>query len=298
MSKRTAEANRAVKEAWERERLLVLEGKGTRNWTEEQQRSIIDLGKAYGDDGKAFEGHHMKSAEKYPKFQGDANNIQFLTRDEHRLAHGGNFRNPTNGRYNPERHSTQVFGEEPCKPCAVIPLSNPVAAEGFSCDLSIQPAVSSKTEMSEVPTNLESLGNDCRADPPRQSCESDGKTLQRFGRNVADKFCELANSVKEFSERHPYAAGAAILLATSAAQAYVVRSRVRGGGNDASIISTDSEDLDVFPGNDMDLMSSSTRRYPEERTSPQCHSVSGYDRIRYGKVEHVRSYRRGGEKSE
>ena len=75
MSKRTAEANRAVKEAWERERLLVLEGKGTRNWTEEQQRSIIDLGKAYGDDGKAFEGHHMKSAEKYPKFQGDANNI-------------------------------------------------------------------------------------------------------------------------------------------------------------------------------------------------------------------------------
>ena len=114
MSKRTAEANRAVKEAWERERLLVLEGKGTRNWTEEQQRSIIDLGKAYGDDGKAFEGHHMKSAEKYPKFQGDANNIQFLTRDEHRLAHGGNFRNPTNGRYDPERHSTQVFGEEPC----------------------------------------------------------------------------------------------------------------------------------------------------------------------------------------
>ena len=75
MSKRTAEANRAVKEAWERERLLVLEGKGTRNWTEEQQRSIIDLGKAYGDDGKAFEGHHMKSAEKYPKFQGDANSI-------------------------------------------------------------------------------------------------------------------------------------------------------------------------------------------------------------------------------
>ena len=48
MSKRTAEANRAVKEAWERERLLVLEGKGTRNWTEEQQRSIIDLGKAFG----------------------------------------------------------------------------------------------------------------------------------------------------------------------------------------------------------------------------------------------------------
>ena len=178
MSKRTAEANRAVKEAWERERLLVLEGKGTRNWTEEQQRSIIDLGKAYGDDGKAFEGHHMKSAEKYPKFQGDANNIQFLTRDEHRLAHGGNFRNPTNGRYDPERHSTQVFGEEPCKPCAVIPLSNPVAAEGFSCDLSIQPAVSSKTEMSEVPTNLESLGNDCRADPPRLS-----SNLSRYHRS-------------------------------------------------------------------------------------------------------------------
>lgn len=298
MSKRTAEASRAVKEAWERERLLVLEGNGTRDWTEEQQRSIIDLGKAYGDDGKAFEGHHMKSAEKYPEFQGDANNIQFLTRDEHRLAHGGNFRNPTNGRYDPERHSTQVFGEGPCEPCAVIALSDPIAAESFSCNLSIRPAVSSKSEMSEVPTNLKSLESDCRADPLRQSCEPDGKTLQRFGRSIADKFCELASSVKEFSERHPYATGAVILLATSAAQAYVGRNRVRGEGSDAPIVSTNSEDLDVFPESDMDLISPSARRYPEERTSPQSHNVSGYDRVRYGKVEHVRSYKRGGEKSE
>jgi len=31
-------------------------------WTPEQQRDILEKGKAYTDDGKAFEGHHMKSA--------------------------------------------------------------------------------------------------------------------------------------------------------------------------------------------------------------------------------------------
>ena len=67
MSRRTSEASKAIREAWEKERELVLEGKGTRDWTPEQQQSIIDKGKAYDDDGKAFEGHHMKSAEAYPE---------------------------------------------------------------------------------------------------------------------------------------------------------------------------------------------------------------------------------------
>ncbi|MBQ6281570.1 MAG: hypothetical protein IJK69_05905 [Oscillospiraceae bacterium] len=38
MSRRTADANRAIREAWEREKQLVLEGKGTRDWTPEQQQ--------------------------------------------------------------------------------------------------------------------------------------------------------------------------------------------------------------------------------------------------------------------
>ena len=38
---------------------------------QEQQQDIIDRGKAYDEDGKAFEGQHMKSAAEYPEFQGD-----------------------------------------------------------------------------------------------------------------------------------------------------------------------------------------------------------------------------------
>ena len=79
MSRRTAEASKAIREAWQHEQTLVSEGQGTRDWTPEQQQSIIDVGKAYDDDGKAFIGHHMKSAERYPEYQGDSENIQFLT---------------------------------------------------------------------------------------------------------------------------------------------------------------------------------------------------------------------------
>ena len=52
MSRRTSEASKAVRYAWQREQELVQKGKGTRDWTEEQQRDILNKGKAYGDDGK------------------------------------------------------------------------------------------------------------------------------------------------------------------------------------------------------------------------------------------------------
>ena len=45
------ERNKAVRKAWEREQQLVQEGRGTRDWTEEQQKDILDpeKGKAYDD---------------------------------------------------------------------------------------------------------------------------------------------------------------------------------------------------------------------------------------------------------
>ena len=46
MSRRTADATRAVKEAWENEKNLVSEGKGTRDWTRDQQKDILELGRA------------------------------------------------------------------------------------------------------------------------------------------------------------------------------------------------------------------------------------------------------------
>ncbi|RDU24136.1 hypothetical protein [Anaerosacchariphilus polymeriproducens] len=132
MSRRTSEASKAIREAWVTEQQLVLEGKGTRDWTPEQQQSIIDKGKSYDDEGKAFEGHHMKSAEAYPEYQGHSKNIQFLSRIEHQEAYGGSYRNHTNGYYDSETHLTIDFGENIYIPCEVIALSNPVTCLSFN----------------------------------------------------------------------------------------------------------------------------------------------------------------------
>ena len=125
MSNRTAEASRAVAQAWKMEQILVLGGRGTRDWTPEQQRDILEKGRAYDENGKAIEGHHMKNAENYPESQGDPNNIQFLTRKEHQDAPNGYFRNPTCGYYDPISGITTVFEDEVVIPCPIIQLSDP-----------------------------------------------------------------------------------------------------------------------------------------------------------------------------
>lgn len=126
MSRRTAESNKAIKQAWLKEKKLILAGMGTRDWSPEQQEQIITSGKAYDENDKAIEGHHMKSVEAYPNFQGNSDNIEFLTRDEHRAAHAGNFRNSTNGKYNILTGETDKFAENELKKCETIQLSNPI----------------------------------------------------------------------------------------------------------------------------------------------------------------------------
>ena len=125
MSRRTAESNKAILAAWIKEQELVKEGKGTRNWTPQQQQDILEIGKAYDDNGKAFEGQHMKSAEMYPEYQGSPGNIQFLTRAEHLEAHDGSWQNPTNWYFNPVTKEKIDFGDGPFIPCEIIQLSAP-----------------------------------------------------------------------------------------------------------------------------------------------------------------------------
>ena len=120
------ERNRAVREAWNKEQELVQEGKGTREWTPEQQKDILEKGRAYDVNGKAFEGQHMKSAEKYPEYQGESENIQFLTRSEHLEAHDGNWQNPTNWYFDPISKKKTEFGDGPFIPCKIIRLSETV----------------------------------------------------------------------------------------------------------------------------------------------------------------------------
>lgn len=102
MARDTAACNRAIRQAWERERELVIAGKGTRNWTPEQRDELITKGKVYDADGKAFIGQHMKSASGYPEYQGDVDNIQLLSLTEHLEAHKGNWHNVTNWYYDPD----------------------------------------------------------------------------------------------------------------------------------------------------------------------------------------------------
>lgn len=122
------ERNKAIRKAWEREQQLVQEGRGTRDWTEDQQKDILDSdkGKAYDDLGRAFEGQHMKSAAEYPDFQGNPDNIQFLTKDEHLEAHKGSWQNLTNWYYDPVTKEFTEFGDIELIPCKVIQLSEPV----------------------------------------------------------------------------------------------------------------------------------------------------------------------------
>lgn len=123
------ERNKAIRKAWKREQELVSEGKGTRDWTQEQQKDILDpdKGKAYDENGYAYVGQHMKSAAKYPDYQGDPDNIQFLTTEEHLAAHKGNWQNPTNWYYNPDTKEYIDFGEDEIIPCKVIELSDPIS---------------------------------------------------------------------------------------------------------------------------------------------------------------------------
>ena len=127
MSSRTAERNKGVARAWKREKELVLEGKGTRDWTPEQQRQIIEKGKAYNQENRSYYVHHMKSVAEYPEYAADVNNMQILSYEEHyEGAHGGNTHIPTNGYYDPRTGKTTDFGDEPPIPVSIIELSNPI----------------------------------------------------------------------------------------------------------------------------------------------------------------------------
>ena len=127
MSKRTAESQKAIREAWKLEQQRVILGKGTRDWTPDQQQDIIDNGLAHDENGVAFRGHHMKSAEQYPEYQGDPGNIQFLSHDEHKEAHIVCWQS-TNWYYDPVTKERHDFGDGPFVPCEVIELTNPVVS--------------------------------------------------------------------------------------------------------------------------------------------------------------------------
>ncbi len=113
---------KAVRDAWANEAELVRQGKGSRDWTVSQQEELLRTGKVSG-----FEGQHMMDKSNHPEYAGDKNNIQFLTYEEHFYgAHDGNFRNETDGRYDPATGEMHPFasGEAPTQ--KVIDLTDTI----------------------------------------------------------------------------------------------------------------------------------------------------------------------------
>ena len=108
MSDLNSKREQAVRGAWKRERELIREGKGTREWSVDEQKAIL----AKGNLREKYDGHHMKSVKGYPDDAHKPENIQFLTPSEHLQAHGGNTRNVTHGYYDPKTGATKSYKDQ------------------------------------------------------------------------------------------------------------------------------------------------------------------------------------------
>ncbi|MGQ7345538.1 hypothetical protein ACTGWF_03560 [Streptococcus suis] len=227
MSRRTAESNKAILAAWNKEQELVQKGKGTREWTPKQQQDILEKGKAYDDDGVAFQGQHMKSAEMYPEYQGNPGNIQFLTRAEHLVAHNGNWRNPTNWYFNPVTKEKFDFGNGPFIPCEVIHLPEPIMQPSITVEQKneiINPVEKVETEKTpKIKPEEETI-----TIKPVNTPKSDIKQTGGFGNTVK----KALKAVDDFSKRHPVLTG--IVKAVGVAGLAVAVDAVTNGGRSNS----------------------------------------------------------------
>lgn len=289
MSRRTAEADKAIRNAWKRERELVLVGQGTRDWTPEQQKSIIEMGKAYDENGVAFRGHHMKSAEKYPEYQGEADNIQFLTQAEHLLAHKGSFQTPSNGYYNPTTGEIVDFGEGKYIPCKVFELTNP-----------IQKTLDLHNDIVDVMENKEKKRTDL---PPPNKKNTDSAfnnaTNTKEESSWKKRVLKLAGiglkKIENYVVEHPEVV-VSVMISTGQVLGNVTCATISGCRmvKDVSQSLSSENSFSVPRVQANHNVENQTIETNITRSSPIKHNVTGYERVRFGKTEHVSSYIRGG----
>lgn len=315
MSRRTSESNKAIAQAWEKEKKRVSEGYGTRDWTPEQQKNILECGKAYDDSGKAFEGQHMRSAEMHPECQGDPNNIQFLTREEHLDAHDGNWKNPTNWYYDPVTKAKTDFSNGPIIPCKVIKLSNPIVIPEIT-----------QVDEGPVKEELESSQEEPIEKPmedklPNEENTNNGKSVLKIpyseqakkiaGAGILNTLKKGAKTVGKFLMNHKSEIITGVVAIGGTILKTYADSNGSYSGNDDSDIGSDGgysssedhdysnsyEDADSYDLTSNDCYSEdSGHNYSSERSSPREHDVSGYTRHQNGKEIHVNPYKRGGKK--
>lgn len=271
MSSRTAGRNRAIREAWENEKSLVLEGKGTRDWTDEQQGQIAEKGKAYDDQGRAFEGQHMKCVSAYPEYLDDPRNIQFLSREEHLAAHGGSWMNQTNGYYDPVLKTMSDFGAGPPQPCAEMPLTNPLYAGPLNEACSQTTSAETKTGAAPANTAL----------TPKGSSRQWTQSLKDFAQRTWEK---------------PWVRTAVLTVGPVAAKAAMdvaLGDRSQRGDRTSSPPRQPSAATASTPGTGSFREPPLSPTFRGARQSPDEHGVSGYIRKN---GTNVQPYQRGGKK--
>lgn len=309
------ERNKAIRLAWEREQELVAEGKGTRNWTEVQQKDILDpgKGKAYDDNGRAFEGQHMKSAAEYPEYQGEPDNIQFLTREEHLEAHKGSWQNPANWYYNPETKEFVDFGDNQPTPCEIIQLSDPIAVQVASPVAEQDDGGSAKERqaVSEILDKPDSIPTKHETRETATSAAAKEREIPKEDRSIGDKLLGVVDAIKRFGERHPVMAGIAkgVGIIGGTIVAAVVHEAVSGNGSSGNGSNRNSSDYYPSYGQEDeysspldpedDYFESSTERdYPDERSYPEEHTVPAHGQHYHTKDgviwKEKESYQRGG----
>lgn len=273
MSRRTAESNKAILAAWNKEQELVQEGKGTRDWTPEQQQDILEKGKAYDEDGFAFQGQHMKSAERYPEYQGDPENIQFLTRAEHLEAHDGNWKNPTNWYFNPVTKEKIDFGDGPFISCEIIQLTETIVpvSDRYSS------LMEQKTEEKEHHDKLKYTSN-LNAKAIKNTCkESTASTPSKLQVPKKTKvFVKGLKSVGKFIVEHPVESlEIAGVVIAGAAKAI---SFIRGGSSNSTHRMTRQVDSSSASTNIVEKVADIVEK--ANRSLPSENDVSGH-RQRY-----------------
>lgn len=310
MSNRTAQANRAVQEAWDRELELVKQGKGTRDWTPEQQNDILTRGKAYDENGKAFQGHHMMSVEAYPEYQGDQENIQFLSPEEHLKAHNGNFQNPTHWYYDPVYDEQIVFTGDTYQPCEVIRLSEPDV--NVKDDLEGDSITDVENEDSSTETDAEiGYSNNDRYDymmgpmKPISIIEDDTPgILERIGEWNRNFPYEHPIATKWIKRTVKVAKGVGIILIAKTAKN--VADNLLSGGHRSERSHHEYSDNDTVHDDqddefDFDETSEQEESVdPVERSSPDEHIVKGHGQHYWKNGERIwkekEPYQRGGKK--
>ena len=314
MSRRTAESNKAILAAWNKEQELVQEGKGTREWTPQQQQDILDKGKAYDEDGVAFQGQHMKSVEKYPEYQGDPENIQFLTRAEHLEAHDGNWRNPTNWHFNPVTKEKTDFGDGKFIPCEIIQLADPVNKAQIKREIEKEVDQKSVSEGQKKAESNKKYESPHKTVPPNKT---EDIAKQGFVPKLKSGLKFIGKTIVEFPEKHPKAVkaikGVGIVVATAAVAA--VKESSRRGSSNSEYGWPGDYDRDEYEASNYnysdDEYEDSYDNYPvdqdtsesSERSSPDEHTVKGHGQRYHYKDGSVKwkdkdAYPRGGNNDE